>query len=123
MGDEFVPSEAAQREGVCHTESECKALYENIEAPLRVDAARSLHDALVKDGDTMRMLVDAGVQDGNPYFDALPKEPGAALFFGMGIRNFLRDHGFGEKELGVHNLDCVFTYIMRDAVRLEVEGG
>jgi len=116
----FVPSEAAQREGICHTESECESLYDNIDVQLREAAAASLRDALMKDKDTMQRLIDAKVQEGASYFDALPSEPGSALFFGMAIRNYLRQQGFGEKELGVHNLDCVFAYILREAVRMEV---
>ena len=120
MIEDFVPSKEAQREGVCHTESECKALYEQIDVQLREAAASSLRDALLKDENTMQRLIDAKVHESGSYFDAIPSEPGAATFFGMSIRNYLRQQGFSEKELGVHNLDCVFTYILREAVRMEV---
>lgn len=120
MTDDFVPSEAAQREGVCHTESECQALYENLDPDLRMAAALSLRDGISKEDGTMERLIDARVHKGGSYFDAVDDMPGAAMFFGMAIRNYLRSEGYGEQELGVHNLDCVFTYILREAVRMEV---
>ena len=121
MQEDFVPSEEAQREGVCHTEKECEALHKEIDVHLRNAAADSLRDALLKDKDTMKRLIDAKVHEDGSYFAAVPREPGVAMFFGMGVRNYLRQQGFGEKELKVHNMDCVFTYILRDAVRMEVE--
>jgi hypothetical protein len=121
MSEEFVPSEAAQREGVCHTESECQALYEALDTDMRLAAALSLRDGLTTEAGTMQKLIDVKVHEGASYLDALEKEPDAAMFFGMGVRNYLRREGYGEKELGVHNMDCVFIYILRDAVKLEVE--
>ncbi len=37
--------------------------------------------------------------------------------WGMRIRNELRKNGFGEKELGVENLDNVYVGLIEEAVR------
>jgi hypothetical protein len=59
MENEFVPSEAAEREGVCHTESECQGLFQNIDPVLRLAAALSLRDGLNVEDGTMQRLIDA----------------------------------------------------------------
>jgi hypothetical protein len=38
------------------------------------------------------------------------------LWWGMSIRNLLREHGFGEKELGVSNLGDVYIGLLEAAV-------
>lgn len=38
-------------------------------------------------------------------------------FWGMGVRNALRDRGFGEDALGVLNLDNVYVELVEEAVR------
>lgn len=38
-------------------------------------------------------------------------------FWGMGVRNALRNAGFGERELGVRNLDNVYVELVEEAVR------
>lgn len=38
------------------------------------------------------------------------------LHWGMGIRNILRTHGFGEKDLGVDNLDDYYIGLVELAV-------
>lgn len=37
--------------------------------------------------------------------------------WGMGVRNALRTAGFGERELGVRNLDNVYVELVEEAVR------
>lgn len=37
--------------------------------------------------------------------------------WGMAVRNHLRTHGFGEKEMDVENLDDYYISIVEDAVR------
>jgi hypothetical protein len=37
--------------------------------------------------------------------------------WGMGIRNLLRNNGYGEKELGIDNLDDVYIPIVEEAVK------
>jgi hypothetical protein len=41
------------------------------------------------------------------------------LNWGMGVRNLLRDKGFGEKELGIENLDDYYLQIVELAAREE----
>lgn len=38
-------------------------------------------------------------------------------FWGMGVRNALREAGFGEREFGVLNLDNVYVELVEEAVR------
>jgi len=41
---------------------------------------------------------------------------------GMAIRNFFRTNGFGEKELGIDNLDNIYVSIVEEAVTSIPEG-
>lgn len=45
------------------------------------------------------------------------------LFFGMGVRNWLRSHGFAEEDVDVGNLDDHYIPIMLLAVGYEIDGG
>lgn len=38
------------------------------------------------------------------------------LFWGMGVRNKLRDEGFGEDDFGIHNLDNIYVELVEEAV-------
>jgi hypothetical protein len=54
--------------------------------------------------------------------EAIAKEPGEwnvpyHLGWGMGVRNFFRRQGFGEEYFGVCNLDCIYVFLIEDAVR------
>jgi len=40
------------------------------------------------------------------------------MVWGMGVRNALREHGFGEKDFGVLNLDNVYIELVEEAVQL-----
>lgn len=44
-------------------------------------------------------------------------------FFGMGVRNWLRTHGFSEEDVEVDNLDDHYIPIMLLAVGYEIKGG
>lgn len=41
---------------------------------------------------------------------------GYHMFWGMGIRNLLREHGYGEQEFGIANLDNVYVPLIEAAV-------
>lgn len=52
------------------------------------------------------------------------KEKGAGVWihplhfdWGMTMRNFLRDMGFGEKEFGIQNLDNIYVELIEEAVQ------
>lgn len=45
------------------------------------------------------------------------------FFFGMGIRNWLRNNGYREDSLGIWNMDDHYIPIMLLAVGYEVKGG
>lgn len=36
--------------------------------------------------------------------------------WGMGVRNALREHGFGEEPFGVRNLDNIYVPLIEEAV-------
>jgi hypothetical protein len=38
-------------------------------------------------------------------------------FWGMGVRNFFRQEGFGEKYFGIDNMDCIYKFLIEDAVK------
>jgi hypothetical protein len=39
------------------------------------------------------------------------------FWFGMAIRNLLREKGFGEKYWGIWNLDDIYVWLLEEAVR------
>jgi hypothetical protein len=39
------------------------------------------------------------------------------FFFGMAVRNSLRDKGFGEDYWPIWNLDDIYVYLLKDAVK------
>lgn len=102
-------SPAAAAEGVCHTDSECKQMYSEIPQEQKdaavaafrssdfAEASSQIREAIARDGEHWNI----------PYH----------LWWGMSVRNFFRQQGFGEKELGVDNLDCVYRFLVEDAVK------
>jgi hypothetical protein len=109
---------------VCHTEEECRELYAGIESGIRQRAVRLLADKICEsDKREWRSLLERyGPNEwfyhiGDKY-EAETSFPLCPHFgFGMNIRNFMRVNGFGEKELGVHNLDCVYVEFLENAIR------
>lgn len=71
-------------------------------------------------GEWVHHLYDSEIENLTPE----QKESGLASFyaaqghfgFGMGVRNYLRNHGFGEKELEVDNLDDYYVAMVEEAV-------
>lgn len=129
----FEPSEAAKAEGVCHTEAECRQLYENLDPEKRAGAIAHLKKVIEADPDAIQRVREMYAKHGADWFDHLhdpeiekltpeERERGMAGLYsphfgwGMAIRNSLRSAGFGEEELGVHNLDDVYRALLDSAV-------
>ena len=39
------------------------------------------------------------------------------FYFGMSVRNFLREHGFGEDYWPIWNLDDIYVHLLEEAIR------
>jgi hypothetical protein len=102
-------SEAAKAKGVCHTEDECKLMYSEIPPEKKEEAIKSFRaSAYAPTFSQIREAVAAEPDGWNvPYH----------LGWGMGVRNFFRQEGFGEEYFGVDNLDCIYVFLIEDAVR------
>lgn len=102
-------SEAAKAEGVCHTESECQQMYSEIPQDKRdaaIDAFRKSHFTAAFP-DIRKAIADDPEHWNAPYH----------FLWGMSVRNFFRQHGFGEDYFAVDNLDCCYKYFVEDAVK------
>jgi len=126
---EFIPSDEAKKQGVCCTEEESfEAYYSDIDIELRRKAIEFLRTKIPPDIQ-VKWLALIKKYDGHEWFNHVydeqidklsPKEKTFSCMYnphfllGMTIRNDLRRAGFGEKELGYHNLDCVYIYLLED---------
>jgi hypothetical protein len=131
MSVEFEPSKEAMREGVCHTRQECKDLYASLSPEKKLHAIEALRSSIEPDDHAyMKELV--AVYGDEDWFDHIfdreiakltdEEKKYAGLYsphfnIGMGIRNFLRGAGYGEKYFDVHNLDCIYVQLFTDAVK------
>lgn len=129
---EFKPSEQAQKEGVCHTDAECEQLYLTINPKIKQDALAFIRSKItLADAEKIRTLIlQYGKNDWLPHLadDQIAKlspedlaRGYAGMYsphfgWGMAVRNILRQHGFGEKELGVHNLDDIYVALVAEAL-------
>jgi hypothetical protein len=43
---------------------------------------------------------------------------GSHFYWGMAVRNLLREKGFGEEYFGVHNLDDIYIALVEEALNL-----
>lgn len=103
------PSLAAKKQGVCHTDQECSQMYSEI--------PQEQKDAAIK------AFRNSG------YYPAFPEIRGSIAndpdgwnipyhsLWGMGVRNFFRQEGFGEKYFGIDNMDCIYKFLVEDAVK------
>jgi hypothetical protein len=102
-------SEDAQKEGVCHTEDECKQMYSEIpqyKKDAAIDAFRN-DKTFAADFQKIRDEIAADPEHWNvPYH----------LWWGMGVRNFFRQKYFGEEYFGIDNMDCIYKFLVVDAV-------
>lgn len=131
MTDDFVPSPAAQAQGICHTEEECRDLYLHVNLAKRRAAVaflrskfsledRSKMAALLErygSGEWLHHLYDEEIERLSPDEKQYAALLSPHFGFGMQVRNTLRRAGFGERELGVHNLDCVYVHLIEEALR------
>ncbi len=135
MAKELVPSAAAKAKGVCHTEEECHELYKAIDPDTKAKAIAMLKVEMKETLPIIKNLYDVYGDDWMDHlWDKEIKEYKEAhknddlkkvefvcsigwnsMQWGMSVRNLLRKKGFGEKELDVHNLDCVFEDFICDA--------
>lgn len=103
------PSLAAKEQDVCHTKEETKLMYSEIPKEQKDAAIKAfrnsgyypafpeIREAIAKNSDGWNI----------PYH----------FTWGMGVRNFFRQESFGEKYFGVDNLDCIYKYLVEDAVK------
>ena len=106
--DWLKQSSEAAAEGVCHTEEETWRGYQEIPDAVKVPATRMLTQELSEVLPEVRLSIYVDPDHWNvPYH----------LWWGMSVRNLLRDKGFSEDYFGVDNLDCIYKYLVEDAAR------
>lgn len=102
-------SKAAVKRGVCHTEEECKQMYNSLTPELKAPALKLLAEELSPaKADIQKAYATKGK---NWWVDH-------HLFWGMSVRNFLREKGFGEEYFKVHNLDDIYIALVEEALEL-----
>lgn len=106
------PSEEAKKEGMCHTKQECRQMYDEISSKKKSSAILCIVNSDINKyfGE---LVVNAFENNGNPVYDL-------HFGFGMAFRNFLRKNGFGEKFFGIDNLDCIYEFLLADAINFFV---
>ena len=102
-------SKEAEKEGVCHTESECKQMYSEIpkwqkDAAIKVFRESAYYDSFPEIRERIKRGGDRWIV---PYH----------MWWGMGVRNFFREKEFGEQYFSVDNLDCIYRQLVEDAVK------
>jgi hypothetical protein len=93
-------------EMVKHEKEECAKVPEE----MKFKAAKELRKEFFVQGilNTLKEMLD---KDPSRWWFSIYH-----LTLGMGIRNWLRDKGFGEKELGIENLDYIYVELMERAI-------
>ena len=104
-------SEEAKAQGICHTEDECALMYSEIPQEQKDAAIKVFRESdYVQSFPEIRNSIAGDPDHWNiPYHS----------FWGMGVRNFFREEGFGEEYFGVCNLDDIYTALIEEAVREE----
>lgn len=104
----FKPSAAANKEGVCCTREEAQAAYDAFTKAKKDPAIAYLRE-WIRDIDkpVLRMRIAA-----DPEGWIAPHH----FWWGMSVRNALRDGGFGEKYWPIHNLDCIYVRLVEEAL-------
>lgn len=106
-------SEEAIAQGVCHTDAECKRGYAELDADKKAAAVAFLRVKLHASMPEIREAIKNDPENWiGPYH----------MYWGMNVRNALRDAGMGEKFFPVHNLDDIYHLLVEDAAR-EEDGG
>jgi hypothetical protein len=109
MIDQEKQSEDAKAKGICHTEAECVQMYKDLTPEVKAPALAMLAMELEP--------VKAEIQA------AYDKDPEGWIgpyhfFWGMGVRNLLREKGFGEEYFKIHNLDDIYVALVEEALKL-----
>lgn len=101
-------SEAAKEQSVCHTEAECEQMYSEIPQEKKDAAIKAFRQSAYAIAfPEIREAIAADPDHWNaPYH----------LWWGMSVRNFFRQQGFGEEYFGVDNLDCIYAFLVEEAV-------
>ncbi len=101
-------SEEAKNKGVCHTEEECKQMYSEIPQEQKDAAIKAFRESEYA---LSFPEIRKAIASYTNYWWASYHS-----FWGMGVRNFFRQHGFGEGFFGVHNMDCIYVPLVEAAV-------
>lgn len=102
-------SPEAKAKGVCHTEEECERGYAELPEEKKIAAMQCINLALPEN--TKQQVREAIAAD--PENWVAPYHHG----WGMAMRNLLREHGLGEDYFGIDNLDCIYTFLIEDALK------
>lgn len=94
---------------VCHTKEECNQMYQGIPDDIRIPALLCLRKEL---NPVLSEIKNAYKQNPEDWY--VPYHFG----WGMGVRNFLREKGFGEDYFGIHNLDDIYVALVEEALEL-----
>ena len=109
MVDQEHQSFEAKAQCVCHTKEECEQMYADLSTELKAPALVMLATELAP-----------ALKEILPAYKADPKQWAAPhhFFWGMNVRNLLRDKGFGEEYFAVHNLDDIYVPLVEEALKL-----
>jgi hypothetical protein len=99
----------AQREGICHTHEECKAMYSGLSGEIKSPALTMLKDELSKSSEE---IISKYKQDPDYWWSPYH------FSWGMSVRNLLREKGFGENYFSIHNLDDIYINLVEEALEL-----
>lgn len=103
-------SKEAAEQGICHTAEECAAFYSSLSEQIKAPALAALQEETKNYAADIREKFKADPE--NWYVEH-------HFWWGMGIRNFLREKGFGEEYFGSHNLDDIYIYLVEEALDLK----
>lgn len=109
MLDQEKQSAAAEAAGVCHTDGECDQMYAALSPELKAPALEMLAIELAP---TREEIVNAYKADPEGWH--IPYH----FWWGMNVRNLLRQKGFGEEHFGIHNLDDIYIALVSEALKL-----
>lgn len=109
MIDQEHQSPEAIAQCVCHTDEECVQMYAELPAEVKAPALAMLAEELAP---ARKEILSAYKAD--PKGWAAPYH----FFWGMSVRNLLRDKGFGEGHFHVHNLDDIYIPLVEEALKL-----
>jgi hypothetical protein len=109
MVDQEHQSPEAEAQCVCHTDKECVQMYADLTPELKAPALAMLAVELAP-----------ALEEILPMYKADPEHWAAPhhFFWGMAVRNLLRDKGFGETHFSVHNLDDIYIPLVEEALKL-----